>query len=230
MNGADRWAWAEIDLGAVTHNIAVLRAAVAPAAVWAVVKADGYGHGAVAVGRAALEAGAEGLCVALVAEGVALREAGIDAPILVLSEQPIALARTIVAQHLTPTVYTRKFVDALVAAEPDHLPVHLKIDTGMQRVGAHPHAVAALVESIQERSPAVELTGVFSHLAVADEPDNPFTATQIERFDDALTHVARWAAGAPRQLGGSTRPSRGASIVRPGRHRRVRDLPGSRGR
>ena len=102
MNGADRWAWAEIDLGAVAHNIAVLRAAVAPAAVWAVVKADGYGHGAVEVGRAALEAGAEGLCVALVAEGVALREAGIDAPILVLSEQPIALARTIVAQRLTP--------------------------------------------------------------------------------------------------------------------------------
>ncbi len=189
MNEYGRWAWAEIDLEAVAHNVEVLRAASAPAAVWAVVKADGYGHGAVAVGRAALDAGAEGLCVALVSEGVALREAGIDAPILVLSEQPLDSAPTIVEHHLTQTVYTRKFLDALVAAEPDHLPVHLKIDTGMQRVGAHPHAVAALVASIQERSPAVELTGVFSHLAVADEPDNPFTATQLARFDDALTHV-----------------------------------------
>ncbi len=189
MSGEGRWAWAEIDLDAVRHNIEVLRGRVAPAAVWAVVKADGYGHGAVSVGRAALEAGAEGLCVALVAEGVELRRAGLDAPILVLSEQPIDLARTMVEHRLTPTVYTRKFVDALVSAEPDRLPVHLKIDTGMQRVGAHPHAVAALVASIQERSPAVELTGVFSHLAVADEPDNPFTATQLARFDDALTHV-----------------------------------------
>ncbi len=189
MNGAGRWAWVEIDLDAVAHNIEFLRATVAPAAVWAVVKADGYGHGAVAVGRAALAAGAEGLCVALVSEGVALRDAGIEAPILVLSEQPTDLASTIVEHRLTATVYTRKFVDALVDAKPDHLPVHLKIDTGMQRVGAHPYAVASLVASIQERSPAVELTGVFSHLAVADEPDNPFTATQLARFDDALTHV-----------------------------------------
>ncbi len=189
MSDPDRWAWAEIDLAAVAHNIGVLRAAVAPSAVWAVVKADGYGHGAIDVARAALDAGAEGLCVALASEGVALRDAGIEAPILVMSEQPSALAPTIVEHRLTPTVYTRKYVDALVAADPDHLQVHLKIDTGMQRVGAHPHAVAALVASIQERSPSVELTGVFTHLAVADEPDNPFTATQLSRFDDALTHV-----------------------------------------
>ena len=88
MADTDRWAWAEIDLAAVAHNIGVLRAAVAPSAVWAVVKADGYGHGAIDVARAALDAGAEGLCVALVSEGVALRQAGIGAPILVMSEQP----------------------------------------------------------------------------------------------------------------------------------------------
>ena len=83
-----RWAWVEIDLDAIRHNIAHLRAVAYPAAVWAVVKADGYGHGAVDVARAAMRAGAEGLCVALVAEGLALRRAGIDAPILILSEQP----------------------------------------------------------------------------------------------------------------------------------------------
>src|SRR5215204_669094 len=98
---ASRWAWAEIDLDALTHNVGVLRKAAAPAGVWAVVKADAYGHGAVAVGMAALDAGCDGLCVALTAEGVALRRAGIAAPILVLSEQPPEHAATIVAHGLT---------------------------------------------------------------------------------------------------------------------------------
>ncbi len=84
-----RWAWAEIDLDAVAHNVGVMRRLSAPAAVWAVVKADAYGHGALAVGRAAVDAGCSGLCVALTQEGVALREAGVEVPILVLSEQPI---------------------------------------------------------------------------------------------------------------------------------------------
>ena len=83
-----RQAWVEVDLGAIAANVGVLAETVAPAALWVVVKADGYGHGAAPVARAALEAGAEGLCVALVQEGVALRQAGILAPVLVLSEQP----------------------------------------------------------------------------------------------------------------------------------------------
>ena len=146
MNGADRWAWAEIDLGAVAHNIAVLRAAVAPAAVWAVVKADGYGHGAVEVGRAALEAGAEGLCVALVAEGVALREAGIDAPILVLSASSRSRRAHDRRQHLTPTVYTRKFVDALRRSRTGPSAASTSRSTPGCTVSVpHPHAVAALV-------------------------------------------------------------------------------------
>src|SRR5262245_64764318 len=81
--GADgRWAWAEVELDAIAHNVGVLRRAAAPAAVWAVVKADGYGHGAVPVARAALDAGCEGVCVALTGEGVARRVAGVAAPIL----------------------------------------------------------------------------------------------------------------------------------------------------
>jgi alanine racemase len=184
-----RWAWIEIDLDAIKHNVAHLRAVADPAAVWAVVKADGYGHGAVDVARAAMAAGAEGLCVALVAEGLALRRAGIDAPILILSEQPPETVGHIVEHRLTPTVYTRQFLDALVAEGPTGLPVHLKIDTGMQRVGAHPHAAAALAQSIAERAPAVRLAGVYSHLAVADDPADDFTARQVERFDGALEHV-----------------------------------------
>ena len=192
-----RWAWVEIDLDAIKHNIAHLRSVAHPAAVWAVVKADGYGHGAVDVARAAMAAGAEGLCVALVSEGIALRRAGIDAPILIFSEQPPETAGHIVEHRLTPTVYTRHFLDALVAERPTGLPVHLNIDTGMQRVGAHPHAAAALAQSIAERAPALRLAGVYSHLAVADEPDNDFTARQIERFDGALEHVVERVGPVP---------------------------------
>ncbi|NND74719.1 MAG: alanine racemase [Ilumatobacter sp.] len=184
-----RWAWVEVDLDAIRHNIAHIRSVVAPAAVWAVVKADGYGHGAVAVARAAMDAGAEGLCVALVREGLELRQAGIDAPILLLTEQPPETAGHIVQHRLTPTVYTRGFVDAIVAENATGLPVHLKIDTGMQRVGVHPHAAAAMAESIAERAPAVRLAGVYTHLAVADAPTDEFTAKQLKRFDDALSHI-----------------------------------------
>ena len=87
MEMSGRWAWAEIDLDALHHNVGVLLERAAPAELWAVVKADGYGHGAVDVAAAALDAGAAGLCVALVQEGVQLRAAGINAPILLLSEQ-----------------------------------------------------------------------------------------------------------------------------------------------
>jgi alanine racemase len=190
---AMRWAWIDVDLDAIRHNVEHLRDLVAPAAVWAVVKADGYGHGAVDVARAALGAGAGGLCVALVAEGIELRRAGIDAPILLLSEQPPHTAPHIVRHGLTPTVYTLDFADALVAGGAHGLPVHVKVDTGMQRVGADPRTVAALVAAIAERAPALRLTGMFTHLAVADappgHPDEPFTEAQLRQFDDALGHA-----------------------------------------
>ena len=216
-----RWAWIEIDLDAIRHNIAHLRAVADPAAVWAVVKADGYGHGAVDVARAAMAAGAEGLCVALVAEGLALRRAGIDAPILLLSEQPPEMAGHIVEHRLTPTVYSRQFLDALVAEGPTGLPVHLKIDTGIRRVGAHPHAAAALAQSIAERAPAVRLAGVYSHLAVADDPSDGFTARQVERFDGALEHVLEQVGSVPlvhlaNSAGALAHPDTRRSMVRVG--------------
>ena len=185
-----RWAWAEVDLDAVRHNIEYIRQVVAPSAVWAVVKADGYGHGAVDVARAAIDAGAEGLCVALAGEGIELRRAGVDAPILLLSEQPPETAPHIVQYRLTPTVYTRPFLDALAAERPAGLPVHFKIDTGMQRVGAHPHTAAAFVASIEERAPAIRLAGVFTHLSNADDPDDAATRAQLELFDAALSNIS----------------------------------------
>lgn len=216
-----RWAWAEIDVDAIRHNVEHIRSVVAPAAVWAVVKADGYGHGAVDVARAAMAAGAEGLCVALVAEALTLRRAGIDAPILLLSEQPPETAGHIVEHRLTPTVYGRRFLDALVAEKPMGLPVHLSIDTGMQRVGVHPHAAAALAESIAERAPALRLAGIYSHLAVADDPDDAFTAKQIDRFDGALQHVVERVGPVPlvhlaNSAGALAHPATRRSMVRVG--------------
>ncbi len=203
MNGAlasstGRWAWVEVDLDAVRHNVGVLHRTVAPSGVWAVVKANGYGHGAVDVAVAALDAGAEGLCVALVHEGVELRAAGVDAPILVLSEQPLVLADDMVRYRLMATVYTPTFAAALANAARAHdvtgVPVHLKIDTGMQRVGVPPGRTDEVLTAIADESPALRLVGVFTHLAMADEPDDDFTSVQLARFDDAVAASA--AAGA----------------------------------
>lgn len=180
--------WAEIDLGAIRSNVTTLRATVAPALVLAVVKADGYGHGAIPVARAAVDAGAAWLGVALVEEGVALRAAGITAPILVLSEAPVAAASSLVAHELTPTVYTEAGIDALDRAVPatrSRYPVHVKLDTGMHRVGAHPEQLPTLVARIR-RSEGLELGGVLTHLAVADEPERPETARQLDRFRAAI--------------------------------------------
>ena len=180
-----RWAWAEVSAAAIEHNVRTIGATAAPAQVWAVVKADGYGHGAVLAARAALAGGAHGLCVALVQEGVALRAAGVPGPILVLSEQPAAQTSAALDADLQLTVYSREGVAAIAAAGGVGHPVHLKIDTGMRRVGAHTNAAVSVAAEI-EASPATTLAGVFTHLAVADEPENPYTDHQLDRFDEVL--------------------------------------------
>ncbi|MEL6891089.1 MAG: alanine racemase [Actinomycetota bacterium] len=197
---SSRWAWADIDLDALAHNLGVLSAAADGASVWAVVKADGYGHGAVEVADAVLAAGADGLCVALTREAVELRAAGIDAPILLLSQQPVDQAPTIVEYGLTPTVYTPEAVDAIAdaaeAAPARPVDVHLKIDTGMQRVGAHVDDAFDLAVRILDR-PGVRLAGVFTHLAVADSIDpehRSFTAAQLDRFESLLARITETAA------------------------------------
>lgn len=187
-----RWAWADIDLRAIEHNLGVLRDVSAPAAVWAVVKADGYGHGAGAVAARAVAAGVDGLCVALVAEGVALRTAGIDAPILVLSEQPVAQIPQLLEHRLTPTVYTEAFVDALaanVAQGSAGLSVHVKVDTGMQRVGVAVERAVALVARVAELGPRLQLAGLYTHLACADDPDSSATEAQLATFETLLAEL-----------------------------------------
>jgi alanine racemase len=197
-----RPAWAEVDLEAVRANTRALVELARPAALLAVVKADGYGHGAVPVARAVLEAGATWLGVALVEEGIELRAAGIDAPVLLLSEPPPDAAPAVVAELLTPTVYTTSGIDALAKAVADAgrnapLPVHLKVDTGMHRVGCAVDDAMGLVEAIAGR-PELELEAMCTHLAVADEPDHPYTAEQLAQFDALLERIA--SSGHPHRL------------------------------
>jgi alanine racemase len=180
----DRAGWAEVDLGAIANNVAVLREAVAPSAVWVVVKANAYGHGLVPVAAAAVAAGAEGLCVALVSEGEQLRRAGITSRILVLQEAPTDMSR-VAAAGLETAVYTNAGVDAAAASGVES--VHLKIDTGMNRVGVSPADALALAQRIAA-SP-LRLASLWTHLAKADEPDDDFTLEQMERFDVALASL-----------------------------------------
>lgn len=184
--------WADIDLGAVAHNVATLAAAADPALVCAVVKADGYGHGAVPVARAAIDAGASWLAVALVEEGRILRNAGVRVPILLLSEPRPHEMIEVVEFGLTPTVYSGEGLAAAAAAAAQKavsLDVHLKIDTGMHRVGAKPRDALALAQAIVDRN-CLELQGVWTHCAIADVPDDPYTDSQLDTFDDIVASMA----------------------------------------
>lgn len=185
--------WAEIDLEAVRANVRAFIDLVSPSSVCAVVKADGYGHGAVPVGRAALDAGASCLAVALVEEGAQLRAAGIDAPILVLSEPVPDAAESVVALGLTPVVYTTGGVDALAKAAAAHrnggpLAVHVKVDTGMHRVGCDPADATDLAAHVAERT-ELALAGVCTHFAVADEIGNDYTERQRRQFESVLADL-----------------------------------------
>ena len=193
-----RWAWVEVDLGAIAANVGVLAETVAPAALWVVVKADGYGHGAAPVARAALEAGADGLCVAFVQEGAALRQAGILGPILVLSEQPESQLQELVRWHLAATAYSVSYLDALAREARESggptVRVHVKVDTGMHRVGSPPAAVVPLVQALMGH-PELRWEGLWTHLARADEVHDPTTVTQLAILDEAV--AALEAAGYP---------------------------------
>lgn len=186
-----RWAWAEIDLSALRHNIDELRRISAPAEVWAVVKADGYGHGAVEIARAARDAGAAGLAVALVEEGLTLRDFGLPGPILLLSQQPVEQIPEVVAADLIPTVFTAEYAAALSAAAPPGFPVHVKVDTGMQRVGVPDTEAAAFVAELATIAPNLTVAGVFTHLACADDPASPATPEQLDRFGAVLAELDR---------------------------------------
>jgi alanine racemase len=188
---SQRWAWAQIDLGALRHNVATLTAHLAPQQLWAVVKADAYGHGAVECARVALQSGAHGLCVALVQEGVVLRQAGINAPILIMSEQPEEQFRDIISYGLIATLYNESTIVrfARTASELEIMAsVHVKVDSGMHRVGVQPDN-AVRVASLVADSQWLTLDGMFTHLATADVADTQFVQQQVSTFMNAVEQV-----------------------------------------
>jgi alanine racemase len=196
--GRSRPTWAEIDLSAITHNARVLSSLARPAHLCAVVKAHGYGHGAPSVARAAQAGGAAGLAVALVDEGVELRQNDVHGPILLLSECGIDAVDEALAYRLTPTLYTLEGIAAFGKAAlmlGQRTAVHVKIDTGMHRVGATPDELPALLAAIAA-DPLLDFEGLWTHFPVADgdsAEDHAYTEGQIERFERVVKDVT--AAG-----------------------------------
>ena len=193
MNSVNRWAWVEIDLTAIKTNVAVLVKQAGRAELWATVKANGYGHGAVEVARTALSAGAHSLCVALADEAHQLRQAKIVAPILIVSEQPEVAFEQMLRDEVVATVYNEATINsyAAVAARLGVVgKVHLKVDTGMHRVGVPVASATARVEQIIAAK-SLQLDGVYTHFAAADLPSHDETAKQQRRFDDFVAELDR---------------------------------------
>jgi alanine racemase len=188
-------AWVEIDISAITHNIRQLRKLLSPQTqLMAVVKADAYGHGAVTVAKTVLEAGASWLGVATVPEGIELREAGIKAPILILgATHTPGQIQAIAHWQLQPTLCSPKqalvFSDTLEQSQIlDPLPVHIKLDTGMSRLGTNWQEAGEFVQLVA-RLPHLKVASIYSHFATADSPDPTIMNLQHQRFESAIAKI-----------------------------------------
>lgn len=189
--GAAAPAWVEIDLAAIRHNVRAMRAQLtADCRLSAVVKANAYGHGAVAVAQVALAAGASRLCVGSVAEGAELRVAGITAPILISGPSTPEQAGSIVEHQLTPSLGNLELARALHACARRPLPVHLEVDTGMRRHGIAAAAVPAFCRDLGELH-RLQLDGVFTHFAALHEDDLPALRIQLASFHAAVDDLRR---------------------------------------
>lgn len=180
--------WAEVDLSAIRHNIKQIKSKLnEDTEVTAVVKADGYGHGAVQVAKVALEAGATRLAVALLEEAVELREANITAPIIVLSAVPPACTSVAAENDIELTFYHAEWLEAVEAAELNkHLKLHMKWDTGMGRAGIRTKAeLKGILRSLLNKK-NVKLVGIYTHFATADEEDISYFTEQTNRFKRLL--------------------------------------------
>jgi alanine racemase len=223
-NGVVRPTLVEVNLTRLTENLHLIQNKVAPAKVMTILKANAYGHGLVEIARHVVSHGADYLGVAVLEEGILLREQGITAPILVLggimgNQVPLFL------QHdLTLTASSVEKLEQVEAAAAQlHLParVHLKIDTGMERIGVHYYSAGALLEaSLRCRNVTIE--GIFSHFATADSADMSFARLQLERFQEVLRFYERHSLPPPplRHMANSAAivqlPESYFDLVRPG--------------
>lgn len=185
--------WAEVDLDAIAHNVRALKGAADPAAKFmAVVKADAYGHGAYPVARAALESGSDWLGAAILEEGLGLRKNGFACPVLVMGYVPPEVAFEAVVADLRVACYQMDLAEALSRAAARHeLPakVHVKVDTGMGRIGLDPGETIEFIRRISDL-PGVEVEGLFTHFAASDEADKTCTHRQAGRFKDLCRALA----------------------------------------
>lgn len=199
MPNAKAHSWAEIRLADIAYNIAQLRRCIGDDTLFmAVVKADGYGHGAYRVAQTAIDAGARWLGVAIAEEGVELRDKGIDAPILVLGGIMPYEAEEVVASGLCQTVFTLDVAKALSdasAKQGKNADVHIKVDTGMGRVGVRPGIeLEQLIEGLL-KLPGINITGMFTHFAESDACDKAFTGGQISLFRQAVNQAESMGVG-----------------------------------
>jgi alanine racemase len=186
----DRPTWLRIDLDAIGYNIRRLRA-IAGVPLMVTLKADAYGHGALRMARTALANGAAALAVATLGEARALRADGIAAPILVLGYTPPWQAREAVGLGVTCTIFDHDSARALAdAADAMERPasVHVKVDTGMARLGLPPGEVGAFLHALHAR-PALRIEGIYTHFATADSADETFAHTQLRRFERVLAEI-----------------------------------------
>jgi alanine racemase len=217
---------AVVDLDAIAHNVRLLREQAGTAEVMAVVKADGYGHGAVAVGRAALAAGAAELGVATIDEALALRRDGISSPVLAWLHAPGAdFGPALEADVEVAVSSVRQLREVLAAAERTGrtATITVKVDTGLNRNGVsaveYPEVLNVLRRAQAES--AVRLRGIMSHLAHGDDPDNPFNDLQAQRLTELAAHardqgVAYEIVHLSNSPAAMTRPDLAFDMVRPG--------------
>lgn len=188
----DRWAWVEVDLGAIRRNTRAFRSMIEPGTqLMCVVKADGYGHGAAACAKAMRAGGADQFAVATVAEGVALRQAGATRPILMLNQPPQQAVATLLEYDIMPTVYTTEFALAYgeAAAAADKVgKYHLAVDTGMTRIGVLPDEVREFRHAIDFHR-GLECAGTFTHFATAEVPGDWDFELQANRFAEVIADL-----------------------------------------
>jgi alanine racemase len=192
-----------VHLDRLARNLRLLRELVGGRPLWPCIKANAYGHGIELVARELEALGCDTLCVAHASEAVALREAGIGARLVLLSAALPEASEAIARHGLEPVVCTREALEALsraAAREPREVAVHLKVDTGMGRVGVRPEEVKGFLE-LAERLPGVRVLGLMSHFARADEADQTFSREQLERFRRVCDATA--GAGLVRHLANS---------------------------
>ncbi len=185
----DRPTWLEIDLESIGHNIDEIRSHIEDGvSIAAVLKADAYGHGAVRVARTALNHGVTMLCVACLAEGVTLRRAGISVPILVLGFTPGWQARKALLHDISTTIYDIDVARAFSRAAQDlnrHASIHIKVDTGMGRLGLFPNEVVTFTHTVTSL-PRIDVEGIYTHFSTADSKDKQYTLLQLHRFQEVI--------------------------------------------